>query len=317
MRSAPSCNRIAASRLLASCQSVRSDDHARWADVPATLDRIKSIYAARLALCELGDAVTAIPAACSPLRVTTHPPYLDADSLDSLSRDVIDGCLRVLESRPQWWTSYSNNRQNAILICQAARTEIEKEEMLDLYQSLADSTANLNKVLHDTIKNAAADSERHRAFVKTTEIMRSELLDELQRQNSRARDFLTAIANHAEAMMNSMLSNFAHVIRETTSSAAYLTEEVGRSSAEMSGLQDQLRRLYNETQTQRTELARAYEADLKLKNKLAATIQESLDSIASQGIMRLSERIVDIDGALVSNSAIIRKLALTVQPRTG
>lgn len=35
-------------------------------------------------------------------------------------------CLQSLESRPQWWTSYSNSRQNAAIMCQAARADIEK-----------------------------------------------------------------------------------------------------------------------------------------------------------------------------------------------
>lgn len=317
MRSAPSCNRIAVTRLLASCQSIEGDGHAQQLDVPATLDRARSIYAARLALCELEDAVTTIPEACSSLRVTTRPPYLEADSLDSISWDVVERCLRVLESRPQWWTSYSNNRQNAIVICKAARTEIEKDEMLDLYRSLAENTANLNKALRDALKSAAADSERHRAYVETTEILRSELLDELQHHRSRARGFLMDLGSHAEALMSSLMSNFAHVMQETMSSAKSLTEEVWRSSAEMNGLRDQLCRLSNETHMQRSELARAYEADLQLKNKLTATIQESLDSIATQGIVSLSERIVHIEGAMVSDSDITLKLALTAQLRTG
>lgn len=137
LQSSPSCIRLATSTLLTSCQTI--DEHTSAAIEPA-LDEIRSLYAARLALCELSSAGLSIPPDCTLLHVgidsdenklhhhqlmgesTAQPSY----SQNKVGALQIRKCLQSLESRPQWWTSYSNSRQNAAIICQAARADIEK-----------------------------------------------------------------------------------------------------------------------------------------------------------------------------------------------
>lgn len=104
--------------------------------IEATLDEIRSLYAARLALCEIKSAGLNLPPECKSL-------YLGNDSDTKLQHQLMGGgnaqwnshnvgtlqireCIQSLESRPQWWTSYSNSRQNAAIMCQAARADIEK-----------------------------------------------------------------------------------------------------------------------------------------------------------------------------------------------
>ena len=63
MKSSPSCNRVAATRLVESCQSFggKHTDDAQ-ADEHEALDSIRSMYAARLAICELDGAGASVPA---------------------------------------------------------------------------------------------------------------------------------------------------------------------------------------------------------------------------------------------------------------
>ena len=147
LESSPSCNRLATSTLVKSCQTLDGplEDTDQASENPeAFLDKVKSIYAARLAVCELVEAGASVPAQCSPM-MPKEPAkkqhgfkgYLGRNGRlkngngetwghDSVSPGQLSHCLKSLESKPQWWTSYSNGRQNAIVICKAVRIDIEK-----------------------------------------------------------------------------------------------------------------------------------------------------------------------------------------------
>ena len=144
METSPSCHKLATVTLLRSCQSIHPNSNQKGkAGVAERLDRVKSIFAARLAVCELIDANAAIPHQCNSLQVQVHlekrsmlkrfttssssnrENTVSNESGDEPSLEI-SNCLGALESRPQWWTSYSNARQNAIAICEATRSEVEK-----------------------------------------------------------------------------------------------------------------------------------------------------------------------------------------------
>lgn len=116
MRATPSCQRMATVTLLDSCQSIDGN-------LPTSetiLEDNRSVYAAQLALCEIESAGTPVPPPCSRIRSAGE------SKIPRPSRFDLSQCLHTLETKAQWWTSYSNNRQNAVLICQAARAETEK-----------------------------------------------------------------------------------------------------------------------------------------------------------------------------------------------
>ena len=130
IQASPSCHRLAASSLLNSCQSL---------DVPQnqaeeSIEDVRSQYAAQLATCEISSAGSAVPHNCRPLVPSAHFTSAKAPrasgratpALTSHQKRQLCLCLKTLESRPQWWTSYSNNRQNAATMCQAVRVDIER-----------------------------------------------------------------------------------------------------------------------------------------------------------------------------------------------
>lgn len=190
MASSPSCNRIAAMRLLTSCQTV-GNDKGSDADTHEVLDLIRSVYAARLAICELQGTGTTIPSACIP--VTVSPPTSGKGGFgfttksappdtgrDSIPIELLEPCLQALESRPQWWTSYSNSRQNAMVICQATRMEREKEELLDLHRSIVKSSAMLNTGLQEALLNATAQAVRNQVFMESVDALQTQFVSELE-----------------------------------------------------------------------------------------------------------------------------------------
>jgi hypothetical protein len=137
-----------------------------------------------------------------------------------LPQKDLEQCLRSLESRPQWWTSYSNNRQNAMIICQASRIETEKEEMLGLHLSLAKSTAKLDEGLQEALRQAAETSAQHQAFLQTVQALQERLSNELEERGSLLRGLFGKFLNDIEAGFDTV--------------AAAVTSTVGKMQMETS-----------------------------------------------------------------------------------
>ena len=122
LQGSPSCNRVAASTLLDSCHSIDGSKQA----AELSFEDARSIYAAQLAVCEIESAESSIPQSCRALVPVLDSKVHKRAPQERTRKGLLSQCLQTLESRPQWWTSYSNNRQNAVVMCQAARVDIEK-----------------------------------------------------------------------------------------------------------------------------------------------------------------------------------------------
>lgn len=229
MKSSPSCNRIAATRLVTSCQSIGGKTDDTETDTHVTLDHIRSLYAARLAICELNGAGTTTPPPCAPVTVipsnkkgflgfsNKYKPQVNV--AESIPADLLEPCLKSLESRPQWWTSYSNSRQNAVVICQASRIETEKEELLELHRFVTESTLKLNRGLEEALRMAAEGSVRHKAFIDAIGTMRARLEHELEESESVVRRAIATLLHDLGSGVDSaaagMASIFGQVQMET------------------------------------------------------------------------------------------------------
>jgi uncharacterized protein YdcH (DUF465 family) len=190
----PSCYRVAATKLVASCQAFTDSKDDAETDGPESLDLLRSTYAARLALCEIDGAGTSIPTSCLPIIVSPPPQSnrfgfrkwhrgSDAAS-DSVPKDLLENCLRTLESRPQWWTSYSNSRQNALVICHASRIELEKSELLELYRSISKNNLKLKDGLEQALRDATVQSEQQQAFVQAVVALQEKAVAEIDTTDS-------------------------------------------------------------------------------------------------------------------------------------
>lgn len=142
----PSCSKVASSALLHSCSQLgHSDAISVDKGLDTMLDNTKSIYATRLAICELIEAKAPIPISCSTFRPThdnakggffkglfsvhrTSNPVPYYDVYDKETSEQLEECKSSLYQKSQMWTSYSNARQNAVIMCHAMRAEIERGE---------------------------------------------------------------------------------------------------------------------------------------------------------------------------------------------
>lgn len=222
LNSSPSCNRIAASRLLTSCQSIKGSSEGGHGKVAAeTLDFVKSLYAARLAVCELTGAGATLPTDCSPVATSpedqkhvlnSHQNILSLEE-GRIPTGKLELCLKSLESRPQWWTSYSNSRQNAVVMCQAARIEIDKEELLSLHKTLTETTSGLARELKDTLRNAAAETSRNKEFMEAVETMRVKLAYDLEESSSFHQGLFSTLFHEAENFLRDTVHNVVSTVK--------------------------------------------------------------------------------------------------------
>lgn len=142
MESAPICNRLAALDLINNCKSLEQSSDTVNPESEVILDEVKSEYAARLAVCELLGAKAHVPRECDILVPSVQAcgkgrssSFFSRQKKDSVEEKYcypgttyaqLERCLRALESRSQSWTSYSNARQNAVVMCHASRDAIDR-----------------------------------------------------------------------------------------------------------------------------------------------------------------------------------------------
>ncbi|KAL4759337.1 putative nuclear membrane fusion protein Kar5 [Aspergillus foveolatus] len=280
LNSSSSCNKLAATKLVSSCKSIgRNAESTGGSDTYLTLESVRSLYAARLAICELREAGIPTPSAC---RLVDHfqpprrglwgrnPKSSFVTDFDNMPKSDFEPCIRVLESRPQWWTSYSNSKQNAVIICQASRIEIDKEDILETYNSILHSSAKLSDGLHEALRTAAEESTKSRAFVQSTELLRKEMLREMQESTS---TLLERMFHNLETRLGLLTEALSSTLQRF---------RLGLSSLE--GVSQSL------------SIPRQHNAEKH--NELALSLQSKLKSITKDDITELRQGVENIDSSL-------------------
>lgn len=229
MKSSPSCNRMAVTNLITSCQQLDSDDQNRMDPPQADLDYIKSLYAARLAICEVTGAGARVPDECSALvnhrssRIFRQGYGAESEDDMVIGDEQLESCLRALESKPQWWTSYSNNRQNAAVMCQAARVEIERDELLNHHRNLVEITVGISRSLNQSLRDSETEAAQHKTFIETVDSMRLKLIQDIQDSGIAARGLFQDLAAEVESSLRNSLTDIQTSVADAGSDTASLS----------------------------------------------------------------------------------------------
>ncbi|PNS14946.1 hypothetical protein CAC42_2175 [Sphaceloma murrayae] len=162
----PTCAKVATAQLITTCDVIENASNIFF-------ETLHKTYAARLAICEVAEGGLPIPAACAkfiptPETVskiamqgsmlgglhdshTTYPKYDAQTAADTVK------CTKALGGASQYWTSYSNNLQNAAHICQAKQNEMATEQFMHsakLAYEMTTQSQELNAHLEQAIKDA-------------------------------------------------------------------------------------------------------------------------------------------------------------------
>lgn len=202
---------------------------------------MRSVYAARLAICEIVSAGSAIPQACKSLDVSSEMNIHQTSGFKHIRRDQLGLCLQSLESKPQWWTSYSNSKQNAMVMCQAARVDIEKgkrlhlhfwsatdlvlDESIKLHKSMVETNADANAALSRATKEANDGLVQLQSnFALAKQMFKDQLMHDLEVSSTKTQSFFEKLVKGMDTVVQSTLSKMGSTVRAMDSDAVNLSE---------------------------------------------------------------------------------------------
>ncbi|KAL8732581.1 MAG: hypothetical protein Q9181_003896 [Wetmoreana brouardii] len=309
LRTSPSCHRLAASTLIQSCQSIDGSS----TDSEQSLEDLKSIYAAQLAICEVTDAGSGPPRTCDPflpsnrieLSQTVTHSFSQHGGLVSALKDKLGLCLQTLESRPQHWTSYSNNRQNAVVMCQAARINIEKDEVIKIYKSMADTTSGTNSALARAVAAANEAMNRQEEFGREVKQLQQQLTQGFEAAKAESQSYLGSLMKTVDSALQEILKKIYAKVNGIGSEADKVHNVLQSSATEAKALQSNIGRVFQQVLEGSAELAATQASQWDATSSSTAELRSSLQGMREHDVGSLLGAFDSIHGQLrVSNELV-------------
>ncbi|KAL9629400.1 MAG: hypothetical protein Q9204_005293 [Flavoplaca sp. TL-2023a] len=298
LKTSPSCHRLAAASLIRSCQSIDGSS----LDPEESLEDVKSLYAAQRALCEIMDAGSKSPQDCrvfvpshsaqSSRKVTRS--FTQAGSTTSKIKGKLGLCLQALESRPQHWTSYSNNRQNAIVMCQAARIDIEKDNLIRLHESLINTTSGASSALTQAVIAVNKALLEQKQFATEVEQFQQQLMYDLELSKAQTQSYLRDFMNSVESAIQGTIKLFSEKMRKVETKADEVHDKLQSSAAKANELQSNIDNLVKQAADDRVELATAHARTLEAilsANKILSNDLQSMGEVQVQSLVGAFDNI--------------------------
>jgi hypothetical protein len=273
MQTAPTCTRMAASHLMNECKLLENAPDFAKSRPEAYLDNVKTEYAAKLAVCELLSAQPSNPM-----------PPINCDILVPTSRACSKGgtwwysrpettvndrqcypeikeyqyvqCLKTLQSSPQYWTSFSNARQNAVVMCQASRDAIERENHLETFK-------NLTRVIGVVSSTMKKSTEEYEALLKD----QKQFADEVRDTQDRFKEEVHAVQEKALATVETLENKFQTFM--DTSMSELITALADNQSNEMVRIRQEMQAFSGDLMGESSQLAKFFNAQLQAHHEQA------------------------------------------------
>jgi hypothetical protein len=224
---------MAASHLMNECKMLEHAPDFAKNRPEVYLDNVKTEYAAKLAVCELLSAQplnNAVPPLHCDILVPSSracnkggwwsqaPTNTDKHCYPEHKEYQYSQCLKTLQSSPQYWTSFSNARQNAMVMCQASRDAIERENHLEIFKNLTQVMGAVSSSLQNTTDEYASLLQEQKRFA-----------DELREVQSQFQKDVSAVQDKALATVGSLDDRF-HIFMETSLSELVTALADGRTT---------------------------------------------------------------------------------------
>ena len=230
LKTKPPCEAVVTADLIHACSTLSSSVTSLGdGDEPILLEDEKNLYAARLALCELRSASAAIPPNCDALKPVISKPKKQQkwsgyfNGKPNRKRQAFSGertftnadaseCINALSASPQTWTSYSSARQNAATMCVAARTDIDKEEKIELYEKMTFVTTEVSGVLTRSAEEAEMLRTDLGVLTNSIRVLQVELAQADEERLAAAKQYLAEWEAASQASLRT-LSQGVHTVQ--------------------------------------------------------------------------------------------------------
>ncbi|KAH5706212.1 hypothetical protein HBI18_253470 [Parastagonospora nodorum] len=309
MQTAPTCTRMAASHLMNECKLLENAPDFAKARPEAYLDKVKTEYAAKLAVCELLSAQPHNPTPppnCEMLVPTSkacgrggtwwysqpETSKNDKQCYPEIKEYQYAQCLKTLQSLPQYWTSFSNARQNAVVMCQASRDAIERENHLETFKNLTHVMGAVSSAMKES-------TEEHEALIKD----QKQFAYKVQKAQDRFKKDVHAVQEKAIATV-STLNNKFHSFMETSMSDL-VTALADSQSNEIAMIRQQMQAFLGDLMAESSQFAKFYNNQLEVHHEQALGSLQANHKAQTDSHNVLSGQISAIqDIANMSNIAV-------------
>ncbi|KAJ4992009.1 nuclear membrane fusion protein Kar5 [Stagonosporopsis vannaccii] len=273
MQTAPTCTRMAASHLMNECKLLEHAPDFAKSRPDAYLDIVKTEYAAKLAVCELlstqppgnasppqhCDILVPSSRACNKGRWWTQPQIIsDKQCYPDYTQQQYSRCLKTLQSLPQYWTSFSNARQNAVVMCQASRDAIERENHLEIFKNLTLTMSALSSSMKHTTDEYVSLLRDQKQFT-----------DELSESQIQFEKDVAAVQQKALATASSLDDKFQAFM--DTSVSGLITALANSQSAEIVRIRNEMQAFSRDMIVENSRLAKSLTVELQQHHDRAIT----------------------------------------------
>jgi hypothetical protein len=324
MQTAPTCTRMAASHLMNECKLLEHAPDFAKGRPEAYLDNVKTEYAAKLAVCELLSAQPSNPMPppdCDILVPTSRAcsrggtwwysrpetTMNDKQCYPEFKEYQYSQCLKSLQSSPQYWTSFSNARQNAVVMCQASRDAIERESHLETFK-------NLTQVMGAVSSAMKKSTEDYEAMMKD----QKQFADEAREAQNRFKEDVHDVQEKALATVGNLDNKFHDFM--DTSINGLITALADNQSNEIARIRQELQVFSGDLMTESSQFAKFFNAQLQAHHEQALTSLQVNHEAQIDSYNILSGRMGDLhDTAHKTNSAANSsfKTIVSIEQRLG
>jgi hypothetical protein len=298
MQTAPTCTRMAASHLMNECKLLEHAPDFAKSRPEAYLDNIKTEYAAKLAVCELLSAQPSNPIPppnCEILVPTSRAcskggtwwysrpeaTLDDKQCYPEMKEYQYSQCLKTLQSSPQYWTSFSNARQNAVVMCQASRDAIERENHLETFK-------NLTQVMEAVSSAMQKSTEEYESLIWD----QKQFADEVREAQDRFKQDVHAVQEKALATVGTLDNKF-HAFMETSLSEL-VTALADNQSNEIVRIRQEMQAFSSDLMAESSHLAKHFNTQLQAHHEHALMSLQINHEAQIDSYNVLSDRMGDL-----------------------
>tara|TARA_R110002003_G_scaffold357_8_gene19154 strand:- start:21495 stop:22991 length:1497 start_codon:yes stop_codon:yes gene_type:complete len=229
----------------------------------AYLDNVKTEYAAKLAVCELLSAQPSNPMPppnCEVLVPTSkacskggswwyarpETTLNDKQCYPEIKEYQYAQCLKTLQSSPQYWTSFSNARQNAVVMCQASRDAIERENHLETFKNLTQVMSAVSSAMQRSTEEYEALIKDQKAFADQVREAQDRFKEDVQGVNEKALATVETLDNKFHAFMETSMSDLITALADNQSNEiARIRQELQVFSGDLMAETSQFAKFFN------------------------------------------------------------------------
>ena len=240
MQTAPTCTRMAASHLMNECKLLENAPEFAKTRPEAYLDSVKTEYAAKLAVCELLSTQppsSAVPPTHCDILVPSSKacvkggwwhhtqPDTDRQCYQTYKEHQYRQCLKTLESSSRYWISFSNARQNAVVMCQASRDAIERENHLETFKNLTQVMGAVSSNIDKTNDAYELLIKEQKQFAEELRATQVQLTHDVQAVQEKALSTVTTLDNKFHTFMDASINELVKALADNQNAEIALIHE--------------------------------------------------------------------------------------------